>query len=306
MKDKIVVIGSSNVDMIMKMNHLPELGETVTDADFYQKYGGKGANQAVGAVRAGGKDAFVNCVGEDAYTRQMVQNYKNDGMDISYIFHEKNIASGHALVMIGDAGHNYLSVAPGANYLLTPEKINVAMSLIEKAAIIILQYEIPVETIKYIIDLANQKGIPVQWNFAPARDFDMTYIGKTNILIVNEIEAEFLSDVKITDESTAELAAKKIMALGSKLVIITLGDKGAMAFKENKKYIVPAFKVNAIDTTAAGDVFCGSFAVALIEKKSMKDALKFANAAAAICVTKMGAQESAPTRKEIDAFLVKQ
>lgn len=306
MKNTIVVIGSSNVDMIMKMNHLPELGETVTDADFYQKYGGKGANQAVGAVRAGGKVALVNCVGEDAYTSQMVQNYKNDGMDTSYVFHEKNIASGHALVMIGDAGHNYLSVAPGANYRLTPEKIDLALPVIEKAALIILQYEIPVETIKYIIDLANQKEIPVQWNFAPARDFDLAYIGKTDILIVNEIEGEFLSGIKITDEITAELAAKKILNLGSKLVIITLGDKGAIAFKEGEKYIEPSFNVDAIDTTAAGDVFCGSFAVAMIEEKSMKDALKFANAAAAICVTKMGAQESAPTRKEIDAFLAKQ
>jgi ribokinase len=135
-KDKIVVIGSSNVDLLMKMDHLPEKGETVTDAEFFQVYGGKGANQAVAAARAGGKVAFVNCVGEDAYTPQMVQNYKNDGIDTSNMCSMKKIASGHALIMIGGKGMNYLSVAPGANYKLTPDKIDEAMPLIEQAAVL--------------------------------------------------------------------------------------------------------------------------------------------------------------------------
>src|SRR5680860_222338 len=145
MKNKIVVIGSSNIDLIMKMDHLPEKGETVTDAEFMQVYGGKGANQAVAAARAGGKVVFINCVGEDAYTPQMLQNFKNDGIDTRFVFYEKGMASGHALIMIGDKGDNYISVAPGANYKLTPGKIDEAMSVIDDAAIIVMQYEIPVE-----------------------------------------------------------------------------------------------------------------------------------------------------------------
>ena len=302
-KDKIVVIGSSNVDLLMKMDHLPEKGETVTDADFFQVYGGKGANQAVAAARAGGNVAFVNCVGEDAYTPQMVQNYKNDGIDTSMVFHEKGIASGHALIMIGDAGNNYLSVAPGANYKLTPEKIDEAMPLIEEAAIIVMQYEIPEKTIQYIIDLANQKHIPVLWNFAPARSFDLSYIPKVNILVLNEVEAGYLAQMSVENQSDAEVAAKILLERGVEKVIITLGSKGAFVMTNAEKVQVPAYKVDAVDTTAAGDTFCGSYAVALVEGKSLKECLQFASAAAAISVTRMGAQPSAPTRNEIDEFL---
>jgi ribokinase len=305
MKNKIVVIGSSNVDLIMKMDHLPEKGETVTDADFFQVYGGKGANQAVAAARAGGDVVFVNCVGEDAYTPQMVQNFINDGIDIQFVFQEKGIASGHALVMIGGQGMNYLSVAPGANYKLTPEKIDQAKSVFEEAAIIVMQYEIPVETLKYVIDLANARSIPVMWNFAPARAFDLSYIPKINILVLNELEAGFLADMQVENEMDAEIAAQKLVDSGVEKVIITLGSKGALLVSNTEKISVKAYQVNAIDTTAAGDTYCGAFAVALVEGKTMKEALEFASAAAAISVTRIGAQPSAPTRSEIDHFLKK-
>lgn len=303
MKDKIVVIGSSNVDLLMKMDHLPEKGETVTDAEFFQVYGGKGANQAVAAARAGGNVAFVNCVGEDAYTPQMVQNYKNDGIDTRFVFQEKGVASGHALIMIGGEGMNYLSVAPGANYQLTPDKINEAMPVIEQAAMIVMQYEIKGETIKYVIDIANRKGIPVMWNCAPARAFDVSYIPKINILVLNEVEAGFLAGIPVENEADAEKAAVILVEKGVEKVIITLGSKGAFVLTKTEKISVPAFKVEAVDTTAAGDTFCGAFAVALVEGKSLKDALQFASAAAAISVTRLGAQPSAPTQAEIEAFL---
>jgi ribokinase len=303
---KIVVIGSSNVDLIMKMDHLPEKGETVTNAEFFQVYGGKGANQAVAAARAGGNVAFVNCVGEDAYTPQMVQNYKNDGIDTRFVFQEKEIASGHALIMIGGEGMNYLSVAPGANYKLTPQKIDEAMPVIDEAAMIVMQYEIPEETIKYVIDLANRKSIPVLWNCAPARAFDLSYIPKINILVLNEVEAGFLAGIPVENETDAEKAAQKLVDSGVEKMIITLGSKGAFVVTKTEKVSVSAFKVEAVDTTAAGDTFCGAFAVALVEGKSLKEALQFASAAAAISVTRMGAQPSAPTRKEIELFLGKQ
>lgn len=303
MKNKIVVIGSSNVDLIMKMERLPAKGETITDADFFQVYGGKGANQAVGAVRAGGNVAFVNCVGDDAYTPQMLENFRNDGLDVRFVFRETGIASGHALVMIGGEGANYLSVAPGANYRLTPQLIDTAMPVIDEAAIIIMQYEIPVETIKYVFELAEKKNIPVLWNFAPARPFDLSYIAKTNILVVNETEAAFLSGQAVETDDVVEMAAEKLLKMGAKLVIITLGKRGVFALSEIEKVFAPAFKVDAVDTTSAGDVFCGSFAVAQTEGKSLTESLRFASAASAICVTRIGAQPSAPTRKEIDEFL---
>jgi len=303
--NKIVVIGSSNVDLLMKMDHLPEKGETVTDAEFFQVYGGKGANQAVAAARAGGNVTFVNCVGEDAYTPQMVKNYKNDGIDTCFVFHEKGIASGHALIMIGGEGMNYLSVAPGANYKLTPAKIDEAIAAIDEAEMIVMQYEIPEATIKYVIDIANRKGIPVMWNCAPARAFDLSYIPKINILVLNEVEAGFLAEMPVENEADAEKAAQKLVDRGVEKVIITLGSQGAFVVTKTKKVSVPAFKVEAVDTTAAGDTFCGAFAVALVEGKSLKNALQFASAAAAISVTRIGAQPSAPTRKEIDSFLGK-
>ncbi len=304
MKNKIVVIGSSNVDLIMKMQRLPEIGETITDADFLQVYGGKGANQAVGAARAGGNVAFVNCVGDDAYTPQMLENYRKDALDIRFVFQETNIASGHALVMIGGEGNNYLSVAPGANYKLTNKLIDCAMPVIDEAAIIIMQYEIPAQTIKYVFEIAEKKSIPVLWNFAPARPFDLAYVAKTAILVVNETEAAFLCGQQVETDEEIELAAQKLRKLGANLVIITLGKRGAFALSAKEKVSVPAFKVNALDTTSAGDVFCGSFAVAQTEGQSLTDSLVFASAASAICVTRMGAQPSAPTRKEIDEFLL--
>ena len=303
MKNKIVVIGSSNIDLLMKMDHLPEKGETVTDAIFMQVYGGKGANQAVAAARAGGKVAFVNCVGEDAYTPQMVQNYIKDGIDTRFVFQEENIASGHALIMIDQTGNNIISVAPGANNLLTPSKIDKALSIINEAAMIVMQFEIPEETIKYVIDLANQKNIPVLWNVAPARPFDFSYIPKINILVLNEVEAGFLAEMPVENEVDAEKAAEKLVAQGVEKVIITLGSQGAFVLTKDEKVSVPSFKVNAVDTTAAGDTFCGAFAVALVEEKSLKESLRFASAAAAISVTRIGAQPSAPKREEIDLFL---
>jgi len=302
MKNKIVVIGSSNVDLIMKVDHLPQKGETVTGGKFMQVYGGKGANQAIAAVRAGGQVSFVSCVGEDAYTPQMIKNYENDGMDTRFVFQEKNIASGYALIMIDRNGENIISVAPEANELLLPGKIDEADPVFEEAAIIVMQFEIPQETVKYVIELANEKDIPVMWNVAPARTFDFSIIPKVSILVLNEIEAGFLAGINVETESDAEKAAEILVEKGVDKVIITLGAKGAFAVSKDDKVSVPSYQVEAVDTTAAGDTFCGAFAVALVEGKSMKEALQFAGAAAAISVTRMGAQPSVPTREEIDGF----
>ncbi len=306
MKKDIVVIGSSNVDYIMKMPRLPGVGETITDAVFMQTYGGKGANQAVGAARAGGAVHFVNCVGDDDTSRLMAEHFRKEGIGTEFVFREKGIASGTALVMIGEQGANYLSVAPGANYRLTPEHVDRAGKLISGAAIVVLQYEIPAETLKHVLDLCERQQTRVLWNFAPAREFDRSYLRKVNILAVNEIEAGMLSGITVAADESVERAAKELLKLGCGAVIITLGAKGSYLAAPDFSEWIPAYNVEAVDTTAAGDVYCGCLAAAIAEGKTLSDAARFATAAAAICVTRLGAQPSAPFRHEIDALMKSQ
>ncbi len=302
MKKDIVVIGSSSVDYIMKMPRLPGVGETVTDAVFMETFGGKGANQAVGAARAGGHVSFVNCVGDDDSSRRMVEHFRNEGIDSDCVFEEKGTSCGKALVMIGEHGANYLSVAPGANYRLTSRHIDKADLLIKNAAMVVLQFEILPETLKHVLDVCERHGTRVLWNFAPAREFDKSYFRKVSMLVVNEIEAEMLSGIKVGGKESVEGAANKLLSFGCQTVIITLGADGSFIASAGKSEWIQAYKVNAVDTTAAGDVYCGCLAVALCEGMTLTDSAKFASAAAAICVTKLGAQPSAPRRDEIDAF----
>lgn len=305
MQSKIVVIGSSNVDMIMKMDHLPARGETVTNAVYMQVFGGKGANQAVGAARAGGDVAFVSCVGDDAFAPLMVENFRKDGINTEYVFHETGIASGTALIMIGDKGDNYLSVAPGANYRLTPEYLDTCEPLISKAEILLLQFEILPDTLAYALRKAKEIQIPVIWNFAPARSIDMKMLRGIEILVVNEIESAFLTGMELNKDEDIVKAAFNLQEKGVKKVIITLGSRGSYILSEEFTGKIPAFKMEAVDTTAAGDVYCGALAAALTAKKSLKEAVIFASAASAISVTRMGAQPSAPLKKEIEDFLAK-
>jgi ribokinase len=306
MQKKIVVIGSSNIDYIMKMKRLPKVGETVTDAVFMQVFGGKGANQAVGAARAGGNVHFVSCVGDDDTAPRMLEQFLKDGINTDFVFREKDISTGSALIMIGEDGANCISVAPGANYRLTPDCIDKALDTIRDAEMVILQYEILPSTLEHTLDLCDKYNKRVLWNFAPAREFDNKYLKKINILVVNETEAEILSGLAVTDDNSVTRAGEKLRELGCRTVIITLGAKGSVAFSDTGTERIPAFRVDAIDTTAAGDIYCGTLSVALTEGKSISEAVRFAGAAAAMSVTRMGAQPSAPTRKEIDEFLKRQ
>jgi ribokinase len=304
MGSEIAVIGSSNVDLIMKMERLPRLGETVTDAKFMQTFGGKGANQAVGAARAGGNIYFVNCVGDDAYGDLIVENLRRDGIHVEYVFRERGTASGTALVMVGASGENYISVAPGANYRLDRAYIDRARPLIEAAALIVLQYEILPDTLRYVIDLAEQAGCRVMLNLAPARPLEDEYIAKLHILTVNELEAAFLCGHPVGTEAQVVQAVGELRAKGPQIVILTLGANGCYVASENVREKVSAYRIQAVDTTAAGDVFCGSLAVALVEGKPLLEAMRFASAAAALSVTRLGAQPSAPTRREIEEFML--
>jgi len=303
MSQQIVVIGSSNVDLIMKMSHLPQRGETVTDAVFMQTFGGKGANQAVAAARAGGQVAMLNCVGDDRYGVAIRENLREAGIDIECVFTERGVASGTALVMIGDDGDNYLSVAPGANYRLNRAQIDQVRPCIAQAAMIVLQCEILPDTLQYAIEIAAEHGRPIMLNLAPARPLPDACLQKLTYLIVNESEAEFLCGARADSLSAAQSAAQTIRAKGPDVVIVTLGANGACLCVGDRPTHVPAFVVQPVDATAAGDVFCGSLAVSLVEGRALAEGVRFASAAAAIAVTRLGAQPSIPRREEIDRFL---
>jgi ribokinase len=301
--NSIVVIGSTNVDFLIRSEKLPAFGETVTGGTFLQNFGGKGANQAVGAARAGGKVTFVTCLGEDLYAGELLRNFRNDGMDTRFVFNDPSAATGSALIMLDKDGNNYLSVASGANYKLSPEHIDCALAAITGADMIVMQMEIPFETIAHVFALARQHHKKVMFNLAPARPFDQSVLQNTYAFVVNEVEAAMVTGSKVETDDEIRTAAAKLLDQGPQVAIITLGAKGSFIASADYRQFIPAFNVKAIDTTAAGDVYCGSLAVALVEGMSLPEAVRFAGAASAIAVTRLGAQPSAPWRDEIDKFI---
>jgi ribokinase len=304
MSDQIVVIGSSNTDFVMKMDRLPRKGETVTNAVFVQTFGGKGANTAVGAARAGGNVAFVNGVGDDAFGAMIIENMRRAGVQTDGMLQAEGIASGSALIMIDANGDNYLSVAPGANYRLTADHIVQLAGLVAQSAMVMLQYEILPETLYAAIDLASDMQKPILFNYAPARTIDESYLAKISYLVVNEVEAESLCGFPVNSSREAQAATTALLDKGPRAAIITLGGRGVVAAERSGAFsVVPAYAADVVDTTAAGDIFCGALAVALVEGRSLEQSIHFANAAAAISVGRLGAQPSAPSRQEIDAFM---
>lgn len=296
---KILVVGSSNTDMVVKSAHLPLPGETVLGGQFFSFAGGKGANQAVAAAKLGGEVIFLAKVGNDALGKSAVEGFKKEGIDVSHIITDPESHSGVALIMVEDSGENCISVASGANGKFTKSDIIDASELIEKADFVLVQLEIPLEAVTALVDIAFSIGVPVILNPAPAQPLSDELISKLFIITPNETEAELLTGVKVTDEASAANAAKILIRKGAKLVIITLGAKGAFLLSGQEEILIPSFAVNAVDTTAAGDTFNGALTVALAEGMKINDAIRFANQAAAISVTRMGAQSSQPYRSEI-------
>jgi ribokinase len=299
----IVVVGSSNTDMIIKLDHIPRPGETILGGQFVTAAGGKGANQAVGAARAGGKVTFVARVGSDMLGEQAVAGFVEDGIDVDYVFRDKTSPSGVALIFVAKDGENSIAVASGANGKLSPADVKKAKRALAGASVLVLQLETPLETVCAAAELAAKAGVRVILNPAPAQPLPDELLRKVSILTPNESEAELLTGVRVTDKASAAEAAQKLLARGVGMVVVTLGAKGALLACSSGQQLIPSFKVKAVDTTAAGDVFNGALAVALAEGKAMPDAVRFASAAAAISVTRMGAQPSAPKRREIEKFL---
>lgn len=303
MDKAIVVVGSSNTDMIIKMPRLPKPGETIIGGKFSTAPGGKGANQAVGAARAGGKVALVARVGEDMFGQQAVKGFLQDGINVDYVFRDKSAPSGVALIFVDEKGENSIGVASGANANLSPSDIEKAKDCIASAGIVLMQLEIPPETVKATAAIAAEHGVLLILNPAPARPLDDDLLKNVSILTPNESESELLTGIKVEDEPSAAKAAQALQRRGVETVLVTLGPRGAYVAAADYTGIVPAFPVKAEDTTAAGDIFNGVLALSLAENKSIVQATRFASAAAALSVTKLGAQTSAPQRSEIESFL---
>lgn len=298
-ENRIIVIGSSNTDMVIKTSKLPAPGETILGGIFFMNPGGKGANQAVAAARLGGKVSFIAKTGEDVFGKQAQQIFVSENINTDYLVKDTGHPSGVALITVDAKGENCIVVAPGSNSYLSKEDIDLAREEIIRSDIVLLQLEIPPKTVAYAANIAFEANKKVILNPAPAAKISDELLSILYMITPNETEAELISGIPVTDFESAKLAARNLFDRGVKVVIITLGSKGALLFTGHKAKLIPSPKVDAVDTTAAGDVFNGAIAVAISEGFELEEAVEFACQAAAISVTRMGAQSSAPHRKEI-------
>lgn len=295
---RIFVIGSSNTDMVVKAARLPVPGETILGGVFLMNAGGKGANQAVAAARLGGQVTFIAKVGNDIFGTQSLEGFKREGIQTHYVLVDDVNPSGTALIMVNQAGENCIVVAPGANAALRPADLECVTEM-KEAAIILMQLEIPLDTIEAVkrIAVANQQRVII--NPAPAQSLSDELMNDLFLITPNESEAGLLTGIEVTDMNTASLAADYFLNKGVKNVIITMGKLGAYFKNGEKAFMVPAPVVSVMDTTAAGDTFSGAITVAVTEGMNWEEAIQFAVKAASISVTRMGAQASVPFRQEM-------
>ena len=303
MKPNIAIIGSSNTDMVIQSQTLPLPGQTVLGGTFFMNAGGKGANQAVAAARLGGDVVFIAKVGNDLFGKNAVEGFKKENINTEFVFTDNSNASGIALINIDKKGENCIAVALGANAALHVEDIDKARTAIEAADIILLQLEIPLPTVEYVISLASHLNKTIILNPAPAAALSYDVYQNLSFITPNENEAQLLSGIVVNDISSAQKAAQFFIDKGVQNVIITLGKEGALWCNKNGCQLILSPRVTAVDTTAAGDVFNGALTVAVSEGKEIKEAVLFANHSAALSVTKLGAQASAPHRNEVESFL---
>lgn len=303
MKPRILVVGSANTDMIVRLARIPRPGETLLGGQFAIAAGGKGANQAVAAARAGGRVTFIARLGRDLFGDQAVAGLRRDRIQVQHIVRDDRSPSGVALIAVAADGENSIAVAPGANARLTAADVRRARAAFAGAAMLVLQLETPLATVLAAAELAAAAGCPILLNPAPARPLPDRLLRWVTVLTPNETETELLTGVKLEDDTAVAHAAGLLLARGPRAVVITLGARGAYLATAGRREFVPGFKVKAVDTTAAGDIFNGTLAVALGERRSLGEALRFANAAAALSVTRLGAQPSAPLRPAIERML---
>ncbi len=298
----VVVVGSSNTDMIVRVPKLPRPGETVLGGRFARAAGGKGANQAVAAARASASVSLVACVGDDDLGRAARAGFEAEGVDTGALVVDEAHASGVALIFVAEGGENSIAVASGANAALTPAHVEAARALIEGAAVLLLQLETPLETVEAAARIASEAGVRVVLDPAPARELPDALLACVSILTPNAPEASQLTGIDVHDVESAERAARQLCARGAGSACVTLGPSGVVWVRAEEVLRIEGHGVDAVDTTGAGDVFSGCLAAALARGLTDEAALHFANAGAAISVTREGAQPSAPRLREIEAF----
>ncbi len=301
--EMVTVIGSLNMDLVVRTDRLPEAGETIPGAEFQLVPGGKGANQALASSRFGAETTMVGCVGQDAFGPVLLDSLSDSGVATKLVQLSEDTPTGTATIIVEDNGENRIIVVAGANGLVSQAYINEVWEDISDSSIILLQHEIPLDTISMIIEKADAEGISVFLNPAPFYPISDDILSKLDVIILNETEGTSLSGVPISDQETAVQAAEKLLQKGVGTVIVTLGKQGSVLVNQNDQIFQPAFKVKSVDTTAAGDTFVGVYAASILDGKSKSEALLFATAAAGLTVTRKGAQPSIPHHEEVMAFI---
>jgi len=301
--NRIVVLGSLHTDLIIKVDSIPSLGETVLGHDFLRSPGGKGANQAVAAAKLGANVTMIDRTGSDFFGLELINNMKRFGVNTEYLVEAKSTYTGIALIMVDNEGNNIIAVASGADMNCCKDDVYAAREMIVESDVILMQLEIPLTVVHYAVNLAYNYGVKIILNPAPAQKLSNSLLKKIDILIPNENEAEVLSGMRIDNLTSAKNAAYKILDSGVGNVILTMGREGALMVNSEKSVHVKGIEVKAIDTTGAGDAFCGAIAVAVSSGTDLVDAVKYANFAGALTTRKIGAQEAMPTEIEINDYL---
>ncbi len=302
----LTILGSINADHVISVPHFAKPGETLTGHHYYIAYGGKGANQAVAAARLSDENTqvnFIGCIGDDDIGRTMKNAFEQDGINTQFVHQITNQTTGIAMIQVAASGENSIVISAGANGCLDEKIVEQSRSQIEQADMLLMQLETPLTAVIKAAQIAKNNGVKVVLNPAPAQKLPDELLANLAMITPNETEAEILTGVKVTDLESAVKSAKIFHQKGIETVLITLGSKGVFVSTQRQQEIVAGFKVNAVDTTAAGDTFNGAFLVALLDGKPLQDAIRFAHAAAAISVTREGAQPSIPTRAETLDFL---
>lgn len=300
MKNKILVVGSLNMDLVVRAPRHPEIGETIIGRQFSTFPGGKGANQAVAAARLGGAVAMIGRVGKDAFGDELLEVARKDGVNTDRIIRDPGSVTGVALITVDDSGQNTIVVASGANFKLTPQDVLAAESEFENAGVLLCQLESPLPAIECAVEIARKHGVQVILNPAPAFDLNSHLLKNIDYLIPNQNELALLSGIADVD-----LSIQNMRVLGVRRILVTLGAEGVLLVEGDHRQAVSAYDVVPVDSTAAGDAFCGAFAVALTEGRDFFQAASWANAAGALTVTRPGAQPSLPTRHELEDFIEK-
>lgn len=301
--NKLVVLGSVNADHVLQVPSFPRPGETLHGRNYQVIPGGKGANQAVAAARLNADIGFIACVGDDSFGINIRESFKLDGMNIRGVKMQPNCPTGIAMIQVSDSGENSICISAEANAKLTAEAIDPDLQHIRDANYLLMQLETPLDGIVKAAQVAKEARTNVILNPAPARELPDALLSCVDVITPNETEAEVLTGITVSDDASAQLAADALHGKGIEIVMITLGAKGVWLSQNGRGTLIPGFRVQATDTTAAGDTFNGALVTGLLEEMPLESAIKFAHAAAAISVTRFGAQTSIPNREEVDAFL---